>query len=55
LPNVVLRTPDGSHFFALSFFTHVLDWQRRIKEGAADLGRISAKINSEQLIILDGR
>ncbi len=55
LPNVVLRTPDGINLFALSFFTHVLDWQRRIEEGAADFGRLLAKINSNQLIFSDGR
>lgn len=50
-----IRTPAGDQFYALSYHGDVAGWLAQIEGGAAALGLLSAKIESDCLAISDGR
>lgn len=51
----VARLPDGSTFYALRYHGDVAGWQAQIEQGAAQLGLLTGKIESDAFVISDGR
>ncbi len=55
LEGCIITSPVGDQFYALSFHGDVAGWQTQIESGAAELGLLSAKVETDDLTISDGR
>jgi hypothetical protein len=51
----VATLPDGTAFYALKYHGDVAGWQAQIEQGAAQLGLLTGKIESDAFVISDGR
>lgn len=55
LENWVITVPEGPSFYPVAYHSDLAGWTRQIEEGAAELGRLTAKIEADALLIADGR
>ena len=55
LPGFIITIPEGTPFYALEYHGDVQAWQKQIEQGAAGLGLLTAKIESDRFVISDGR
>jgi hypothetical protein len=51
----IVTLPDGTPFYALKYHGDVAGWRAQIEQGAADLGFLTAKIESDTFVVSDGR
>lgn len=55
LDGCILSIPDGMRFYPLVLNGDIEGWQRQIKQGAQELGLITAHIDSDTFVLSDSR
>jgi hypothetical protein len=50
-----LKIPDGTQFLALEYHGDIEGWQKQIEHSAGELGRSTARVLANDILVSDGR